>query len=306
MKYQLKEFMHHFSLIAATLLLMVACKPKQTADTMSEEMDEMEKTPLLALQSAWETDTILKTPESVFYDPEYNILYVSCIGAVPPDAKDGDGYLAKVGLNGTIIEPMWVKGLDGPKGMGKSGNKLYVTDITRIVEINVETGQITNTYEVEGAAFLNDITVGPDGKIYISDSNTSTIYVLDQGSVSVLVQDDNLGGPNGLLAEDGRLITAAFGSGKVFTLAQDGSNMQPVLDSLPGGDGVVKYMDGYLISNWNGEVYQISPQWKKQLILDTKSMNKNAADIEIIAGKNLLLVPTFFGNSVAAYNITTG
>ncbi|MCB0668742.1 MAG: hypothetical protein KDC80_23120, partial [Saprospiraceae bacterium] len=64
------------------------------------------------------------------------------------------------------------------------------------------------------------------------------------------------------------------------------------------------YMDSYLISNWNGEVYEITADWKKHMLLDTKSMNKNAADIEVIAAKNLLLVPTFFGNTVAAYNIT--
>jgi len=266
-------------------------------------MEEPEEPKMTTLTLAWETDTTLKTPESVFYDDAYNILYVSCIGGVPPDAKDGDGYLAKVGLNGKIIEPMWVKGLDGPKGMGKVGNKLFVADITKVVEIDVESGQITNQYEVDGATFLNDVTVSSDGKVYISDSNTSTLYILENGTVEILVQDNNLGGPNGLLAEENRIITAAFGSGNVFTLARDGSGITSVLDSLPSGDGIVKYKSGYIVSNWNGEIYEISSDWTKHLLLDTKAMNKNAADIEIIGSNNMLLVPTFFGNSIAAYNI---
>ena len=118
---------------------------------------------------------------------------------------------------------MWVTGLDAPKGMGKSGNKLYVTDITKVVEIDVETGQITNRFDAPGATFLNDITVGSDGKVYISDSNTSTVYVLEDGQIKVLLQDASLGGPNGLLAESDRLITAAFGSGNVYTMNYDGS-----------------------------------------------------------------------------------
>ncbi|MBK8501289.1 MAG: gluconolaconase [Saprospiraceae bacterium] len=287
-------------LVLSALLTLIACKGKeQPGETVTQKPAQM-----LTLKLSWETDTILKTAESVFYDEIYNILYVSCIGAVPPDNKDGDGYLAKVGLNGNIIQKMWVKGLDAPKGMGKWGNKLYVTDITKVVEIDVETGQITNTFEAPGATFLNDITVASDGKVYISDSNTSTIYVLEAGQIKVLRQDASLGGPNGLLAEKDRLITAAFGSGNVYTMNYDGSNATAVVDSLPGGDGVVKYGEGYLISNWNGEVYEVSSDWKKHLLLDTKSDSKNAADIEIIAAKNLLLVPTFFGNTVAAYDIS--
>ncbi|MCB0685589.1 MAG: hypothetical protein KDC53_03660 [Saprospiraceae bacterium] len=291
-------------------ITVLACKGKGGAEPSENQEDTSVSTEertmkSISLEPAWETDTTLKTPESVYYDEAFNILYVSCIGAVPPDAKDGDGYIAKVGLNGKILDPMWVKGLDGPKGMGKSGNLLYVADITRIVAIDVETGQIMYTYDVEGSTFLNDITVDVNGKIYISDSNTSTVYVLGDGKVQVLLQDDNLGGPNGLLAEPDRIITASFGSGHVFTFDKDGSAVVSVLDSLPGGDGVVKFGNDYLISNWNGEVYSVTADWHKNKILDTKSINKNAADIEIIPAKNLLLVPTFFANSVAAYNIVT-
>ena len=38
-------------------------------------------------------------------------------------------------------------------------------------------------------------------------------------------------------------------------------------------------------------------------ILDTKAQKLNTADIGIIPKKNILLVPTFFGNKVVAYKI---
>jgi hypothetical protein len=59
----------------------------------------------------------------------------------------------------------------------------------------------------------------------------------------------------------------------------------------------------YLISSWNGMVHHIDSDWKKTLVLDTRQDSINSADIEYIKSKNLLLVPTFFKNTVRAYEV---
>jgi hypothetical protein len=51
-------------------------------------------------------------------------------------------------------------------------------------------------------------------------------------------------------------------------------------------------------------VHHISPEWKKTLVLDTRTDSVSAADIEYIQEKNLLLVPGFFKNKVMAYEVT--
>ena len=50
--------------------------------------------------------------------------------------------------------------------------------------------------------------------------------------------------------------------------------------------------------------HHIDNDWNKTLILDTRQDSLNAADIEYIKSKNLLLVPTFFKNTVRAYEVT--
>ena len=96
---------------------------------------------------------------------------------------------------------------------------------------------------------------------------------------------------------------ASFGKGNVYTFNKSDAAIAVMVDTLPGGDGVEAFRDGYLVSNWNGEVYYINKDWKKQLLLDTKADKRNAADIEFVPAQNLLLVPEFFANKVTAYDV---
>src|SRR5690606_22731442 len=143
-------------------------------NTKKETAEVTEQAAAPALTQKWETDTVLTTCESVLYDAERNVLYVSNINGTP-DEKDGNGSIARVSLDGTVTDAAWVTGLDAPKGMGIRGNRLFVTDIDRIVEIDVDAGKIVKTYPIQGASFLNDVTVAANGDVYVSDSNAGFI-----------------------------------------------------------------------------------------------------------------------------------
>ena len=72
-----------------------------------------------------------------------------------------------------------------------------------------------------------------------------------------------------------------------------------------GIDGLVTAGDElYLVSNFLGAVHLIKPGESNYLIFDTFEYGINAADIEYIIGKELLLVPTFNDNRIFAYNLT--
>src|SRR5436189_39729 len=133
------------------------------------------------LVKVWETDTILKVPESVLYDAANKVLYASNIDGTDPWAKDGKGSIAKIGMDGKIIAVEWVKGLNAPKGMGVHNGKLYVADLTNIVVIDTKTGSIEKTIAVDGAGGLNDVSVGSDGVIWVSDSQLKKRYTADIG-----------------------------------------------------------------------------------------------------------------------------
>ncbi len=289
------------------VMLAFSCKSKKEeittpVESTSSENNEISDLPVLTKR--WETDTVtLKTPESVVFDQKMGTYYVSCIGAVPPDAKDKDGYIAKVDQQGKIMNGKWITGLNGPKGMVIKGDTLYVTDITEIVLINIASSKIIKRIPVKGAQFLNDIDIDASGILYVSDSNTNTLHSYDGKTVKTMLNAEVLGGPNGIYNESDRLVMASFGKGQVYTVSKSDNKIEIKTDSLPGGDGVEAFRDGYLVSNWNGELYYINKEWKKNLLLDTKANKLNAADIEFVPSQNLLVIPTFFGNRVTAYDV---
>lgn len=278
--------------LAVVITVIAACQPTK------EQKTEV-KAPTLTMK--WASDTTLTTCESVLYDPNADVLYVADI-AGKPDSIDHVGFISKLGLDGKVIDAQWVKGLNAPKGMGLANGKLYVADINTVVEIDPSNGTVTKSYPIEGAKFLNDITTDAAGKVYVSDTGTGIVSVLENGTISPFVT----GAPavNGLLADGDTFLVAQFESGKLNTL--DGSK-QLVLkaDSIENADGVEAVGDGgYLVSSWNGKVTYVAPDGTTKEILNTTGeKNQSAADIEYIPAKKLLLVPTFFGNKVVAYEL---
>ena len=159
----------------------------------------------------WET-TGLKTPESALPDPTGTFAYVSNINGKPTD-KDGNGFISKVSLkDGKIIELAWAKGLDAPKGMALANGHLYAADIDQLVEIDPANGKIVARYDAPGAKFLNDVAADGEGRIYVSDSSTSTIWRLAGGKFEKWMEGEALKFPNGLHVDGDKLIIAAWGA----------------------------------------------------------------------------------------------
>lgn len=266
-----------------------------TEDTTATEVVEP-ITPTLT--KVWETDTVLTTAESTLYDKDNDIIYVSNINGNHSE-KDGNGFISRMEADGTISQLQWVAGLNAPKGMAIMGDKLYVTDIDELVEINIADSSIANKYPVEGATFLNDAAT--DGnKVYISDSGTGKVHVLEDGKMNTLTEGRD--GINGLaFNEDGDLFILD-GQGLVQYGMEDKA-VTPLNEVVTGGDGLVIIDDStYIASRWKGEIYLIKGG-KEHLILDTSAEESNTADIDYIAEENLVLVPTFQKSKVAAYKL---
>ena len=56
----------------------------------------------------WETEQVFLTPESVLYDPDRDVLYVSNFDMRFAASEEFTGYISKVSLDGEIIELRWV------------------------------------------------------------------------------------------------------------------------------------------------------------------------------------------------------
>ena len=251
------------------------------------------------LQKLWSTESVLLIPESALYDQSKDIIYVSNINS-GADVKDANGFISKIDKSGNIIQLHWIDGLDAPKGMGIFNDKLYVTDIDQLVVISISEGKILEKIQVEGASFLNDIAIDKKGVVYISDTQIHKIFAYKKGEISVW-KEDGMTNPNGLYCEDKRLLLASTDFNEIDYNSQE---LKIINDSIHGGDGIAPMCDGfYFVSEWPGEVFLISPDKSITSLLNTISYGINAADIDYIQEDGILLVPTFFHNTVDAYKL---
>jgi hypothetical protein len=254
-----------------------------------------------SLQLKWSTDTVLRVPESVLFDSKSNILYVSNIDG-KSNEKDGKGFISKISVEGKIIEREWATGLSAAKGMGMSKSSLYVADLSRVAVFDLSSGQMTGSIEIDGAQFLNDITVDNKDNVYVSDSNTGKIYRITNNKAELYFESTDFKRINGLLALKEGLYVADAGNGKNYKLTPD-KKLTAYAETAQGADGIVLVgKDEYIVSSWGGEIYYVNSSGKSQKLLDTKDQKLNSADIDYDPKTKTLFVPTFFGNRVMAYD----
>jgi outer membrane protein assembly factor BamB len=155
------------------------------------------------LAKVWQAEG-LDGPESAVLESSEGVLYVSNVNG-DAAAADGNGYISKLSLKGEILDKEWVTVLDAPKGLALHDGKLYVSDIDKLVVIDTATGEIVASHEAPGATFLNDVGAHDDGRVFVSDMMQNQIWKLEGDQFELWIEDETLGNPNGVLAENNRL-----------------------------------------------------------------------------------------------------
>ena len=263
-----------------------------------------------------------RTPESVRYDADLDIYFVSNISGVP-SVKDGDGFISRLGPDGALLDTAFIRGgvngvvLNAPKGMAVVGDTLWVTDIDAVRGFDKRSGAPVASVEFAGAQFLNDITAGPDGALYITDSGIridstgmshpgpDRIFRLgNDRTITTAAQGDTLGGPNGITwdASAGRFVVVPFGVSSVFGW-RSGDSLPAVIATGPGGyDGVERLADGrFLISSWtDSSLYVLdSTATLVRYIAGVPS----PADIGLDTRRNRVAIPIFTEDRVEIWEI---
>jgi len=278
----------------------------------------------IKINKVWETLDTLKNPESVVYGPKQDTLFVSNIDG-KPDEKDQKGFISKVSLsNGTITELKWITGLNAPKGMViYNDSKLYVSDITDLVEIDIANGRIIKHYNAPGSAFLNDVASDNHGNIYVSDTGTNTIYKLDTNlknntSLQVWLQSPELNGPNGLYVDNNKnkLIVVSVGSDpskpgggmKVVDLENktiSSLGKEGTTTPVGGLDGIESDATGthyYVTDNPVGTVYTVNADGRGYgSLIDLQ--RQGTADLEFIPDENMIIIPIMKDNKLVDYKL---
>ncbi len=250
------------------------------------------------LEKRWETDSTFKIPESVLYYAQEKILFVSNIDG-KPDEKDLKGSISKLSLDGKKITHNWATNLSAPKGMGIFNQQLWVADLNEVVAIDLKNGKIVQRIPVEGAVFLNDLTIDKTGTIYVSDSRTGKVHRIKDNKVTTFLEGQM--NVNGLLVVDNTLYFAVKDAlwkttpDKIITKIASGMDEST--------DGIVKTDRGLIVSCWNGVIYFINTDGSTTELLDTRAQKSNTADIGFDPLNNILYVPTFMKNKVVAYQL---
>ncbi|KPL12694.1 MAG: hypothetical protein AMS23_01400 [Bacteroides sp. SM1_62] len=283
------------------LLLLVSCTSKKKKT--GEDAGDAAAVKKFELVEAWKTDTLFRVPESVIYDRDNDVVYVSNLN-YEPRVKDGNGFISRMSTSGEILDLKWVEDMSSPKGLGIYDGKLYVSDIDEVIVIDITKGEIEERIVIEGAKMINDISIDDQGNVYVSDSDNNNIFLISNGEVNNWLSE-GLNAPNGLLVDGDRLLLASMGSQDFAAIDLATKEINVISDSIYAGDGIARASipDHFLVTDWNGQVFMIYPDGSKTILLDTREEETGAADIDFILEKNLLLIPTFYKHTVIAYKL---
>lgn len=305
-------------IVAGTTLLACAKQETPAADTTKAAAAAA---PAAAVASKL-GETPAKTPESARYDAELDVFYVSNING-NPSQHDGNGFIAIVRADSTSVVKMLVESgkngvtLDAPKGLALVGDTLWVSDIDHVRAFNRRTGAKVADIDLSSqhATFLNDVAVGGDGAIYVTDTGiqfdakggvthpgVDQIFKIEGRKVTSL-KPDSLNGPNGITwdAANGRFLIAPF-NGKAVESWKPGDKAAATLVTGPGTyDGIEVLADGrVLVTSWADSAVHVIQNGAMSTLVPNVT---GPADIGIDTKRGVLAIPRFNDSKVEYFKI---
>jgi outer membrane protein assembly factor BamB len=263
--------------------------------------------------AGWMVTEGVNAPESVYVDTASGYVFVSNIGGMPGD-RDGNGNIMKLTPDGKVVSAAWVTGLNAPKGLRSHNGTLWTADIDEVVAIDIASGKVLSKLKIDGAQFLNDVAVGDDGTVYVSDMLASKIYAVKDGKASVFAEGDSIEYPNGLLVDGDRLLVGGWGKpepdfstkvpGHLFALDLK-TKQKTLITPKPFGniDGLeLDGRGGYIITDYNkGLLIDVTSTGESRTLKEFKA---GTADLAFVPTGNIAIVPHMNENKIVAYDIS--
>ena len=251
----------------AALCVVSSCTSRSDADDSTKAKAAPGGGPIAVVDG-------LKSSEAVVFDPARDVYFVSNING-EPGVKDGNGFITRITANGVVDSLHFIQGgrngvtLNAPMGSRIQGDTLWVLDVDVLRGFDARTGKPTAAINLApaGAGFLNDLTAGPDGDFYITDTGVrmvkgnldhvapDRIYHVDRNRrVTVALQSPALSMPDGIGWDprDRRLILAPFGGNAVQEWHPGDPSPTNVASGPSKFDGVEVEPEGVIvITIWN-------------------------------------------------------
>ncbi len=252
-------------LALATLAGTAACSGGEvdsSADSPSEE-------PTTEAAVSWDVEqgtddrvavvTGFSGPEAVRYDPDLDVYFVANFNGDGGD-RDGNGFVSRVSADGVVESLEFMTGTDqapfhAGRGMNITGDTLWVADVDGVHGFDRNTGSHLAfiDFTAHEPGFLNDIAVGPDGALYVTDTGSSVVYRAAGQNVVVAATIPEEGRPNGIVwdPDTERFLTVAWGGGlTLFAFDPTSGTVEPWSESTGGFyDGVELVGDRALMAS---------------------------------------------------------
>jgi hypothetical protein len=261
------------------------------------------------------------TPESAIWNAKDDVWFVSNING-NPSARDGNGFISRLTRDGVLDSLRFLAGerdrvvLNGPKGLALVADTLWVADIDAVRGFNIHTGQpVASVVLGKRAKFLNDIALGPDGTLYITDTGVEfdpngqmshpgpdRIFALKGRTVSVAAEGDWLERPNGITWDqaNSRFVIVPFGGPHLLGWSP-GAAKPDTIGTGPGGHDGVEILGGeLLVTSWaDSTVFAASASGNRKVVTGVPS----PADIGVDQLRGLVAIPIFTENRVEVWRV---
>jgi sugar lactone lactonase YvrE len=264
-------------------------------------------------------------PESVRYDPSLDAYFVSNMAGFG-SAQDRNGYIVRLSASNpdsaVILAQGGVNGvvLDAPKGLAIHGDTLWAADISALRAFDKRSGAplATIDFAPRGAIQLNDVAVGPDGTIHVTDtgiimSDKGTIHVGPDRiwvvgpnqSITVAAEGTQLHRPNGITWDSAgkRWIVVSFDpfDGMVMVNPQGSATPQVIRTGKGQLDGVEALADGALLfASWADSSIHLLANGHDRPIIRAVPV---PADIGIDTKRNRLAIPLSMLGTVQLWSL---
>ncbi|HKG92088.1 MAG TPA: SMP-30/gluconolactonase/LRE family protein [Gemmatimonadaceae bacterium] len=252
-------------------------------------------------------------PESVRYDPAQDAYLISTVGGYG-STRDNNGAILRVDAGDVSRVLTLAKGgkngvtLDAPKGLALHGDTLWVADIDVLRAFDRRNGAPLATVDFRPlhAVQLNDVAIGPDGNIYVTDTGIDMtewgvihrggdrIYSVGPGrAISAIGKVGPITFPNGLTwdARNGRWLVVTFDpfESKLYALGRNDSTPTLLASGKGRFDGVEVLDDGrILVTAWNdSSVHAITPDGDARIVRDLT----DPADLGVDTRRGVMAVP---------------
>jgi hypothetical protein len=251
------------------------------------------------------TDSVFKHPESAVYDAKRQCVYISNMDKTTPVDSLHTDFISKILPDGDIDELHWLKGLSSPTGLVMYNQLMYAVERNGVAVIDPEIPKILYRIPIETKGFLNDITVAANGTFYVSEmEKEGRIFAIQNGKVSVFIEDTLLAFTNGLLVDGNTLMAGVNSDYYLKKIDIPTKTIENFAYLGPGNiDGIQQHGDRFLVSLFMGNLFKIAPSGAKIEVMNTRDQELFICDFAYLLEEKLLIIPSLRTNRVYGFQL---